>query len=46
MHPYLKSQLKRFLLGIALAAVLALAFMAYLRPSFIVDLANRFILCF
>lgn len=32
--------------GAALAAVLALAFMAYLRPSFVVDLANRFILCF
>ena len=26
-------------------AVLALAFMAYLRPAFILDLANRFILC-
>jgi hypothetical protein len=36
----------RWLAGIALAAVLALAFMAYLRPSFVVDLANRFILCF
>lgn len=46
MRPRLKSQLKRFLLGIALAAVLTVAFLAYLRPSFIVDLANRFILCF
>ena len=36
----------RWLLGAALATVLALAFMAYLRPSFVVDLANRFILCF
>jgi len=41
----LTSRLKRFLLGLAFAAVLALAFLAYLRPSFIVDLANRFILC-
>jgi hypothetical protein len=32
--------------GAALTVVLALAFMAYLQPSFIVDLANRFILCF
>ena len=31
--------------GILLAAVLTAAFMAYLRPSFVVDLANRFILC-
>jgi uncharacterized iron-regulated membrane protein len=36
----------RWLAGIAFVAVLALAFMAYLRPSFVVDLANRFILCF
>jgi hypothetical protein len=36
----------RFLTGVALAAVLSAAFLAYLRPSFIVDLANRFILCF
>ncbi len=42
MHPLIK----RILLGAALAAVLALAFIGYLRPSFIVDLANRFILCF
>ena len=46
MQPHFKSQLKCLLLGIALAAVLTAAFLAYLRPSFIVDLANRFILCF
>jgi hypothetical protein len=40
------SGLKRFLLGIAIAAVLALAFASYLRPSFIFDLANRIVLCF
>jgi hypothetical protein len=28
------------------AAVLALVFMAYLRPGFVVDLANRFYMCF
>jgi hypothetical protein len=38
--------IKNSMLAAALAAVLALAFMAYLQPSFIVDLANRFILCF
>jgi hypothetical protein len=27
-------------------AVLALVFMAYLRPDFVVDLANRFYMCF
>lgn len=26
--------------------VLALVFMAYLRPGFVVDLANRFYMCF
>jgi hypothetical protein len=26
--------------------VLALAFVGYLRPSFVVDLANRIVLCF
>lgn len=36
----------RLLIGAALAAVLALAFAAYLRPSFVFDLANRIILCF
>jgi hypothetical protein len=38
--------IKRLLIGAALAAVLAIAFIAYLRPSFIVDLANRIYLCF
>ena len=39
-------RLKRFLLGAALAAALALAFAGYLHPSFVFDLANRIILCF
>lgn len=38
--------LRRLLFGITLAVVLALAFMAYLTPSFIFDLANRIVLCF
>lgn len=42
----MRAFLKRLLPGAALAVILAAAFMAYLRPSFIVDLANRFILCF
>jgi len=42
----MRTRLLRLLLGIALAAVLGLAFLAYLTPSFIVDLANRIALCF
>lgn len=38
--------LKRALLYVVLAAVLALAFVGYLRPAFVFDLANRLILCF
>jgi len=42
----MRDGLKRFLLGIAIAAVLAGVFVAYLQPSFIFDLANRIVLCF
>ncbi|HEV2612108.1 MAG TPA: hypothetical protein VGU61_17720 [Noviherbaspirillum sp.] len=38
--------LKRILFGTALIAVLALAFVGYLRPAFMLDLANRIVLCF
>ncbi len=38
--------LKRILPGAALVAALALAFIGYLRPAFMIDLANRIILCF
>lgn len=38
--------IKRLLFGIACIALLALAFAGYLRPAFVLDLANRFILCF
>jgi hypothetical protein len=46
MNPVLHARIKHWLFGAALAAVLTLAFMAYLRPSFVVDLANRIIMCF
>ncbi len=36
---------KRLLWYAAMAAVLATAFAAYLQPQFMVDLANRIMLC-
>jgi hypothetical protein len=42
----MRRRLIRLLLGTAFVAVLALAFMAYLRPSFVFDLASRIALCF
>jgi hypothetical protein len=41
----MREPIKRTLLVAALAAALTIAFIGYLQPSFIVDLANRFILC-
>ncbi len=38
-------RLHRPLLALLGAAVLALAFAGYLRPAFVVDLANRIWLC-
>lgn len=35
----------RLLGWIAVAALLALVFLAYLRPDFLVDLANQILLC-
>lgn len=37
--------LKHGLAALAIAALLALAFAAYLRPEFMLDLANRMLLC-
>jgi hypothetical protein len=37
--------LKQGLAALAIAALLALAFAAYLRPEFMLDLANRMLLC-
>jgi hypothetical protein len=42
----MRRRLIRLLLGAVFVGVLALAFMAYLRPSFVFDLANRIALCF
>jgi hypothetical protein len=36
----------KWLAGIFCGAVLALVFVAYLRPDFMMDLTNRFMLCF
>jgi hypothetical protein len=36
---------KRLLLGAAFGALLALVFLSYLRPGFVLDLANRIVLC-
>lgn len=41
----IKPAFKRAVLLLLAALVLAGAFIAYLSPGFIVDLANRFILC-
>jgi uncharacterized membrane protein YgaE (UPF0421/DUF939 family) len=46
MTTTLRSRLQRLLLGTVLAAVLAVAFAAYLQPDFVLDLANRIYLCF
>ena len=42
----MKQRLLRIGLWALAAAVLALAFMAYLQPAFMLDLANRIYLCF
>ena len=39
-------RLKRVATWLVAAAVLALCFAAYLRPAFMLDLANRIYLCF
>ena len=39
-HPW-----RRMLLAVLAALILALVFAAYLQPAFVLDLANRFILC-
>ena len=46
MHANAKRRLIMAASGVGLGMVLSLAFAAYLRPSFVVDLANRFMLCF
>lgn len=41
-HP----RLRRFAVLAALGLVLGATFLAYLRPDFIFDVANRIVLCF
>lgn len=41
----MRTYLRKGLLMLTGAGVLALAFYGYLQPSFILDLANRLILC-
>ncbi len=38
--------MRRWLIRALAAAVLALAFLGYLQPGFMLDLANRFYMCF
>jgi len=41
----LRQTLLKLSLILLLVFVLALAFLAYLQPGFMLDLANRFVLC-
>ncbi|MBC3869427.1 hypothetical protein [Undibacterium oligocarboniphilum] len=41
----LRQKLRSALLLVLLAAVLIITFLAYRQPAFILDLANRFVLC-
>lgn len=38
--------MKTWLIRAAVAGALALVFLAYLRPDFLLDLAGRFVMCF
>lgn len=42
----MRAHLKQALLYAAILAVLLLVFASYLRPAFMLDLANRIVLCF
>ena len=42
----MRDRLIRMLIGAVVVAVLGLVFVGYLRPEFVVDLANRIVLCF
>ena len=42
----MNARMKSSLLMLLLAALLAAAFLAYLRPGFMLDLANQLWLCF
>jgi len=38
--------MKTWALRVGAVVVIALVFMAYMQPGFVVDLANRFYMCF
>ena len=42
----MRTQVKRGLIGAAVTVLLGLIFASYLRPAFVVDVANRFFMCF
>ena len=42
----MRGRLRDWLWRAVIAAVLALVFVAYLQPGFVVDLANRVYMCF
>jgi len=42
----MRPRLRLSLLGLILAAIAATAFMGYLRPNFVVSVANQLWLCF
>ena len=42
----MSARLRSLLLMLLLAALMAAAFLAYLRPGFMLDLANQLWLCF
>jgi hypothetical protein len=46
MNALLRPRVKRFVVLAALGVVLGATFLAYLRPDFIFDVANRIALCF
>ena len=46
MKPARLPIMRRALMALAAAALLAVVFAAYLRPGFVLDVANRIWLCF
>ncbi|WP_260115179.1 hypothetical protein [Massilia sp. MB5] len=42
----MKTRLLRIMGWLALATALTVGFLAYLQPGFMLDLANRFYMCF
>jgi len=46
MRSHSHPRLRRFAVLAALGVVLGATFLAYLRPDFIFDVANRIVLCF